>query len=81
MEDDIGLGEVSLVDVIGLHVALLVSTGAAGNGTNPGKGDCLGLPLEMLGVFCVSGVILTSGVSVGIFTTEGFLPLCFGVDG
>ena len=79
--DDIGLGtgEVSLVDVDELE--LLVCTGPAGKGTNPGKEDCLRLPLETLPVFGVSAVALASDVSVGVFTVDGFLPLCLGVEG
>ena len=78
--DDTGFGEVSLVDVNKLE--LLVCTGPAGNGTKPGNGDCRGLPLEILPVFCVSGVVaLASDVSVVVFTVDGFLPLCLGVEG
>lgn len=36
----------------------------------------------MLGGFCVSGVVLVLlGDSVGVLTTDGFLPLCLGVLG
>ena len=79
-EDDIALGEVmSFVDNTG--PALSIWTGSVGNCTKPGKGDCRGLPLEMLAGFCVSGVVFASGESVDAFTVEGFLPLCFGVEG
>lgn len=87
-EDDIALGEVmSLVDNTGPSLvdntgpALSIWTGSVGNCTKPGKGDCRGLPLEMLAGFCVSGVVFASGDSVDAFTVEGFLPLCFGVEG
>lgn len=78
--DDIALGEViSLVDNTG--PALSIWTGSVGNCTKPGKGDCRGLPLETLAGFCVSGVVFASGESVDAFKVEGFLPLCFGVEG
>ena len=76
--DDDGLGEVSFA----IKLELLVCTGGSGKGTSPGKGDCLRLSLVTLAVFCDSDVVtLKSSISVGVFATDGFLPLCFGVDG
>ena len=73
---------VSLVVVVERDVLLWTTGTAAGNGTNPGSGDRPGLFSGMLGGFWVSGVVFVLlGDSVGVFTTEGFLPLCLGVPG
>lgn len=78
--DCVGTGEVSFATM--LELLVLVCTGATGRGTNPGKGDCRRLSLTTLAVFCPSDVTtLKSNISVGVFADDGFLPLCFGVEG
>ena len=76
----VGTGEVSFATM--LELLVMVGTGATGRGTNPGKGDCRRLSLTTLAVFCASDVTtLKSNISVGVFAEDGFLPLCFGVEG
>lgn len=78
----VGCVDIGVVSFATMLLELQVCTGATGRGTNPGRGDCRRLSFATLVVFCPSDVTtLKSNISVGVFAEDGFLPLCFGVEG